>query len=302
MNRVPVWSLCLPWMLGLATPALAAQPPSGQVPPAARALLSDCKATPVPGGSQFMCGGLVASISEFPGLAVKDSQASQIAGIRAAIKGELKTADTTFKAGDKTWPAVRLTVRKAGQVADAFEGIMLAFEGAPNTARIAFCGAAPSNRALIDRCARILPILAEVGPAPFAGPPSEPTFLGKKVVVPAGCTTVDVSDQGFRLACGETASLAALRLGGPEDMPKIVKMLGDQLLSAIPGATEEKERACRLAGSATRCRVIAMGEGSGRASILLGAALIQKTPYYVQCAQLASQRGVHPLCANYIAF
>jgi hypothetical protein len=268
----------------------------------AQRFLLGCERTTVAGGAQFKCDGLLASISEFPGISVEAAQASQVAGIRAAIQGELTTAGTSFASGGKTWPALRLAVRRKGEAANSFEALLLAFETPEKSARLAFCGASMTRPGRAQRCNELLPLLAELGPGPLTGPPPAPTFLGKKLVLPEGCTTVDASDAGFRVACGETASLASMKLNRPDDMPKIVRTLGEQLMKAIPGAVEEKERACKIGGAATRCRVIAVGEGAGRAILVLGSALVGETPVFVQCGQLASQRRVHPVCAACIAF
>lgn len=264
-------------------------------------VLDGCKVTPIAGGVQFTCDGLIGSVSDFPNLAVKDALSSQLAGLKSSIKGELVTSDAKVTANGKSWSGVHFAVRRGAEEKPSFEGDLLGEEPVKGTARLALCGAATAKAGAAARCKKILPALFAMGPAAFSKPPADPMFAGKKVVIPEGCKTVDAGEKHFRIACGETAFVASLTLTSAAEMPKITAALKQELIKGVPGAVAGADRKCKIGGVDTICSTVTAGEGAEMATFVLGAALVNKVPTSVQCAQAALDKGVHPVCAGMLA-
>lgn len=263
---------------------------------AAEEVLAGCKVSPVSGGIQFTCDGLIGSSSEFPNLGVKAAMESQLAGIKSAIKGEMTESETTFTEGKKSWKGVKLSVKRPGEEKASFEGTMLGTDK-KGTARLSFCGAATSKPAAAERCRKILPALVESGPAPYLKAPAAPKFAGKEVVIPKDCKTIDSSEKHFRIGCGESAFVAALTLADPKEMAAITATLKEQLIKGVPGASAGADRECKVGGVKTTCSVVNAGDGNDGAVFLLGAAMVAGSPVSVQCAHSTAQ-GIHPICAG----
>lgn len=278
----------------LSSPVFAATDAGQPSAPSAKELLAGCQSSPIAGGSQFACDGVIASISEYENVAVKDARDSQLAGITAAIKGQVTTKETVFTASGKSWSGVAFTVKRLGEDKVSFEGTLLGFE-VEGVARLVFCGAA-AKPGLAEKCRKLLPVLADEGPKAFAAPVPDPEFAGKKVTIPAGCKTVDSGPTNFRIICGQTAFLAAITLRSEEDMPKILQTLRDQLVKSIPGAAVGKERECSVGGVATKCTVVSAGSGKEEAIFFLGSAVVKGVPVSVQCAQTGNSTTVHEVC------
>jgi hypothetical protein len=291
--------------LGLAfglnvTPAAAQSEATNST---AECLLAGCQRSPTSGGTLFNCHGLVAGVTEQQGVPPSQVLEIMVATFRslAGAGGEVSTAETTFAAEGKEWPGVLLSLRRAGETTRFSEGHLLIFESGQETTRAAFCLISPAQPVLIEVCQKVLPFLAEKGPAPFRIPSSEPTFLGKPLAIPAGCETVDASDKGFKVQCGETAVLVSMKVRKLEDLPSAVGAVSAALLS-MAGATTGQNRDCRIGGVTVQCRTIHSGEGPNRVVAYIGGAEVENVPVVVACAQPADQTGVHPLCANVMTF
>jgi hypothetical protein len=263
-------------------------------------LLEGCQRAPTVGGVQFLCGDLLVSVSDMPGVSAKETVPTVLAGIRSAVQGEVTTGEISFTAGGRTWPGTQISVRGPdGKV--GYEGVLIAFDSGGGATRIVQCGSKPGGAAT-ERCPLLVPALADSGPAPYAVAPGEPRFLGRKVAVPKGCQTLEANDMGFRIACADGGFAAHVRLGRPEDMAKFVAALNEQLVRSIPGAAERPERACRIGGAKARCKVIAARNGAERFVFLVGAAQVKGVPVSVQCGQPEGRKGVHPVCAGLIGW
>lgn len=264
-------------------------------------LLEGCKKSPAPGGAQYACENLLASVTELPGLPVKDALATQIEGIRAAVRGEVSTTESPFSSGGKTWPGVRISVKQPGEEQPFFDGRLLAFESKPGVVRLVMCGT-PAGAPEAAKCEKLLVTFATEGPAPFAGPPVEPKFLGKKLKIEKGCQTLDASDKGFSIACGQNTLLSAMELDSANDMDGVLRMLGNELVHRMAGAKEGPQRPCKVGGVATKCRTIDAKDAQSDMLLVLGAVKVGATPVFAQCGQAKTQKGVHPMCKQVMSF
>lgn len=129
-----------------------------------------CKRTPGTGGFTFECGGAIGVALDTPGGNVRQQVESQIGLWRESLhqvpKATLTTIDQIYRAGDKSWPEVRLEYRRTGSQALVFEGHILGFKPDENTARFVLCGGVPDAKTS-STCAALLPLLTEKGPGPF---------------------------------------------------------------------------------------------------------------------------------------
>jgi hypothetical protein len=286
---------------GLAM-GLHVAPVAGQPQPTdstAERLLADCQRSPAFGGTSFDCQGFVAAVSEVKERSPSEALEAFLVVLRA--QGEVTTAATTFAAVGKEWPGFVFSLRPHHEAKKGLEGTLLAFEAGKGTTRVVFCGTPPAEPALIERCRKLLPLLAETGPAPFRIPSSGPTFLGRALAIPDGCETVDATDKAFTVRCGETVALMSIKVRKLEEIPTAVGALSEALLR-VPGATAGRDQACRIGGVVAQCRTIHTGEGPSRLVTYLGGAEVENALIVVACRQPAGQGGVHPLCANAMTF
>lgn len=297
-------ALPLALAFGLHVESAAAQ--SEATDPTANGLLADCQRSSLFGGPTFSCHGLVAGVSENEGLPPSRVLEIFTAGMRAVVGsiGELSTTVTTFAAEGKEWPGVFLSLHQPGETKNLIEGHLLVFESGEGAIRTAFCLSPPSQPVMIERCRRLLPMLADKGPAPFRITPAEPTFLptflGKPLALPAGCKTLDASDKGFRVQCG-AAALLSMRLSNLEELPMGLGVTSEMLLHAFR-ATPGEDRDCYIGGVMAKCRTFHAGEGPNRIVFYVGGAEVEKVPVVVACGQPADQTAVDPLCANVMTF
>ncbi len=278
--------------------AAAPAPPAASPPGAAtRALLDGCRRTANSAGTIFGCeGGLAASVGEYPDVAPEEALRVHAASLRTF--GEVSTEPTEFSSGGQRWTAIRFAVSRPDGTA-AFEGRAAAREVRAGTVRLVTCGGGEeSPRA---RCDGILAALAEAGPAPFAQRPAAPTFLGRKVAIPKGCEVADASEKRFRIRCGDVASVASFELQSPDHIEKLSAAVVEQLRQGAPGSTDEA-LPCRIGGVRASCRVVRAGADATATAIVIGGAVVRGTPVAVQCVQLASVKGVHPVCAGLVTF
>ena len=280
-------------------PATGSPGPSAEAASEAHRLLDRCTRHRTSEGVCFACDGFAASVADYPGLPAPEVLRIHLASFKALGGGETSSVATSLQVGDRTWDGARFTAHRAG--GEAFlEGRAFALELRAGSTRLVSCGAPAGKPA--DRCLDILPVLAVAGPDPYRPAPVDPSFLGRKVPVPKGCRTLNASETAFRIACGEIASLSFNRLDSAESMDRFVNMMREQLLRSLPGSTEGKERACRIGRVPARCKVVAAGDGAGRVFVYVGAAVVDRVPVSVQCAQHAIVKGVHPVCAGVLAF
>jgi len=288
-------------VIALAMPASRAWSKPSPVPAEVEQLFKGCQRVPSSGGLNFACGKVFASAQDVSSLPAPKAVESLLAGLKASLKGEMKTEKSTFSAGGRTWPSTRVTATKPGSSEVNIEGQAFAFNLGKNTIRLLFCGGQRAPE-LEGRCGKMLAALAAHGPAPFAPPLGEPKFLGQKIRIPAGCQTVDASDKQFRVACGETAFVSSIQVSSVKEIPKVQSMLVQQMISSVPGAAQEKDRPCSIGGVASTCKIITAGTGAARSIFYFGSAVVKKVPVLVQCAQLLSQKGVHKVCAEILSF
>ena len=242
---------------------------------------------------------MIASVGDFPGAALDEVLASQVAGLRAAIKGELTTTKASLNVDDKSWPGLRLELRRPGETKVVMAGHMLAFTTAAKAPRLVLCMSQAARPELGERCNAILARLADEGPQAIKLAPQTPLFLGKPVAVPAGCKVLEASETGFRIDCGEAAHVMLVRAASTADLSKLAQMLSDQLLNAIPGLVKKDPRSCRVGGVESRCAVYAAKDGS--ATFYIGTATVDGAPTLVECGQGAASKGLHPVCAPLLA-
>jgi hypothetical protein len=266
-------------------------------------LMSQCQRFVHPGGIRFRCDShgsndVLAYVGESE-TSIAAARADAIAGLEATFHGEVTTSEAAFTARGKTWTGLKLSLRAAGGGRILFEGRIVAFEPGKGVTRLVSCGAAPSVQDGVTRCNRILPALAEAGPAPFQRLPNLPAFLGKTISLPAGCRAADSRSDGFSALCGNTAALTVQQFDAVEavaHMPTVMRMFGEDKIKL--GAQESDGRSCKIGGVATKCRTFTLG----RAVTFVGWAVVNRVPVLAECVQQASQKGVHPLCATTMSF
>ena len=261
--------------------------------------LEHCGRALISEGVRFSCAGLAASVADYPGLSPPEALRLHLGSLKAVGGGETSSVAGSLKVGDRVRDGFRFAARRVnGEV--LLEGQAVAREIRAGITRLVSCGAPAGKPG--DRCQEILPHLALSGADPYRPALVEPSFRGRKVPIPQGCRILNASETAFRLACGEVAFLALNRLESADSMVRFVEMMRDQLLSNLPGATEGKERPCRIGGVAARCKVVTTGSGPGAALFYVGAAVVDEAPVSVQCGQQAVIQGVHPVCASILTF
>src|SRR5437868_5005956 len=122
-----------------------------------------CKRTHVMGGLQFTCGAALGIAVDAAGGDVRQQVESQIGLLRDSLQRQVSAAtltrtDQVYRAGDKSWPEVRLEYRRIASEALIFEGHILAFKPDANTARLVFCGGGPGANTSAT-CSALLPLL-----------------------------------------------------------------------------------------------------------------------------------------------
>jgi len=262
-------------------------------------LVKGCTISPIANGVRLICEQLVASVSDYADLGLAQARETQLAGLKVAIKAPATTSVVPFTAGPKSWEATRLEIAgRDGKV--SFQGHLLGASIGKGS-RLAFCGAPLAKPELVARCPDLLAALMEQGPGPLAPPAGAPAFLGQAIPVPPGCRTLSANESHFRIQCGEAAYLAYLRVKSADELPKMEAMIREQLIKALPGAGAGKDRPCKVAGVATQCRTIEMGDASAQFVVYTGTAIVHGAPVLIQCGQLAKQKGAHAVCAPLLA-
>src|ERR1700738_2824595 len=278
---------------------------------AARAVPSDplegCDRMPIPGGVNIVCGGAISSIVDNTGGDVEQLRDFQIAFLRDSLHRQLAAAELTatamvYRAGEKSWPAVRLEFRRTGSNTLWFEGHIIAFKPDANTARLAFCGGSSTSADMGPRCAVLLPLYAEKGPAPFTPVAQGARVLGKPFAVPKGCSPTVSTDALLSVDCGEPTSLIFVQLPSKYELSRAPALKRDKLLREIPGIKAGKPVPCKVIGVETSCTVLRAGEGTSEIVFRLAAAQVGDVTVFVECDQEATLAAPHAVCSGLLSF
>jgi hypothetical protein len=263
----------------------------------AEALLEGCERSSVMGGTLFKCPDKVASVADLPQIAPEAAQDTALTGIKTAFGGTVTTRATTVRVGKTARPGLALEMTKGDQVVST--GVIIAF-AQDGRARTVVCAGPPNRKP--HPCDELMPLLAQVGPAPFAVAQAPAVFAGKPYRAPGGCEVRHSSGTQASVQCGQTAELQWMTAENLTEAQAMADAMRDKLLQHLPGSRRVADQPCVIGGVATTCQVLQATLGGQTGRVVMGAAAVDKQGVFVVCMQDSKVKGVHEACKPVITF
>ncbi|MBN2362072.1 MAG: hypothetical protein JXR83_21655 [Deltaproteobacteria bacterium] len=298
---------CACGLLAIVAGAAACVTTGKEAPPPKEDPFAGCQAHPAGvGGWQLRCGGVLASsnfaLNYTPDQLLESFSAGMTASGEAA-GNRVEWEESALKIGGKDQPVRAFRISRPADDKTLFRGHAIAVATSNEGARVVTCGAPTEVPMARERCRAMLEVLCQSGvpesvPRAALRVQGPPTILGRALIVPEGCRTLESTGERASLTCGnksEDASFTWFLLdqgGGLQFLDLMVQQIVTGLGSEAEARVEST--ACQVEGTSAECRRVEGRDALGDFRLLAASATVRGDNIVVMCSYHGEQP--HPVC------